>query len=196
MWSTLHCASFLRGSEHLNSCLCYLLLKVFSVFFNFMLFFFPAGEIVKNWCSMIRTKCPSIVVVVWSLSHDQLFVTPWTAAHHASLSFTISQFAQLMFIELVMPSNHLILCPPFFFCPQAFPAFGSSNELTLRTRCSKYWSFCFSISPSNEHSRLISFRIDWFHLLAKLMLYNKTGISTYCCFIAKLCPTLLRPHGL
>ena len=80
------------------------------------------------------------------------------------------KFAQLMFIELVMPSNHLILCLPFFFCPQAFPAFGSSNELTLRIRCPEYWSFRFSISPSNEHSRLISFRIDWFHLLAKLML--------------------------
>ena len=152
MWSTLHCASFLRGSEHLNSCLCYLLLKVFSVFFNFMLFFFPAGEIVKNWCSMIRTKCPSIVVVVWSLSHAQLFVTPWTAAHHASLSFTISQsLIKLISTELVIPSNHLIPCYPFFLLPLIFPSIRIfSKELALRIRWPKNWSFSSSISPSNE----------------------------------------------
>ena len=100
------------------------------------------------------------------LSHVQFFVTPWTAAHQASLSFTISQsFLKLTSIESVMPSNHLILCRPFLLLPSIFPSIRVfSNEQSLCIRWSKYWSF--SISPSNEYSGLISSRIDWFDLLA------------------------------
>ena len=102
------------------------------------------------------------VVVIHSLSHVQLFGTPCIAAQQASLSFTISMsFLKLMSIELVMPSNHLILCCPLFLPPSIIPSIRVfSNESGLRIRWPKYWSFCFSISPSNEYSGLISFRID------------------------------------
>ena len=102
-------------------------------------------------------------------------VTPGTAAHQASLSFTVSQsLLKLMSIELVMPSNHLILCHPLLLLPSIFPSFrvfpmnqlSLSNELALHTRWPKYWHFSFSTSPSNEYSELISFRMDWFDLLA------------------------------
>ena len=98
------------------------------------------------------------------LSHVQLFVTPWTAACQASLSITNScSFLKLMSIKLVMPSNHFILCCPLLLLPSIFPSIGIfSNESVLCIRWSKYWSFSFSISPSNEHSGLISFRMDWF----------------------------------
>ena len=94
-------------------------------------------------------------------------VTPWTAGCQASLFFTIFQsLLKLMSIELVMPSNHLICCP-LVLLPSIFPRIRVfSNESVLRIRWPKYWSFSFSISPSNEHSGLISFRIDWFDLLA------------------------------
>ena len=93
-------------------------------------------------------------------------VTPWTAACRASLSFTISpNLLKLMSIELVMPSNLLILCCPLLLLPPIFPSIRIfSNELALGIRWPKYW--CFSTSPSNEYSGLISFRIDWFDLLA------------------------------
>ena len=93
---------------------------------------------------------------------------PWTAAHQASLSFTNSQsLLKLTSIESVRPSNHLILCRPFLLLPSIFLSIAVfSNDSHLPTRWPKYWSFSFSISPSNEHSRLISFRIDWFDLLA------------------------------
>ena len=99
------------------------------------------------------------------LSSIRLFATPWTAAHQASLSFTISQsLPKLMSIESVMPSNHLILCHLLLLLPSIFPRFGVfSNKLVLCIRWPKYWSF--SISPSKEYSGLISFRIDWFDLL-------------------------------
>ena len=92
----------------------------------------------------------------------------WTAALQASLSFTISpSLLKLMSIELVMPSNHLILCRPLLLLPSIFPSMRVfSNELALCIRWPKYWSFIFSISPSNEYSRLISFRMDWLDLLA------------------------------
>ena len=107
-------------------------------------------------------------VVVWSLSHVRLFVTPWIAAHQASLPFTISQsLLKLMSIASVMSSNHLILHHPLLFLPSIFPSIRVfSNELALHIRWPKYWSFSFSISPSDEYSGLISFRIDWFGLLA------------------------------
>ena len=102
------------------------------------------------------------------LSHVQLFETPWTAARQASLSITNSwTLLKLMSIKLVMPSNYLILCRPLLFLPSIFLSIRVfSNESVLHIRWSKYWSFRFSISPSNEYSGLISFRIDWFDLLA------------------------------
>ena len=101
--------------------------------------------------------------LVQSLSLVWLFVTPWTAAHQASLSITSSlSLLKLMFIELVMPSNHLIFCCPLFLPPSIFPSIMVfSHESALRIRWPKYWSFSFSICPSNEHSGMISFRIDW-----------------------------------
>ena len=104
--------------------------------------------------------------VVQLLSCVWLFATPWTAACQASLSFTVSQsLLKLMSIKLVMPSNHLTLCCPLLLLPSIFPSIRVfSNELALHVRWPKYWSF--SISPSNEYSGLISFRMDWFDLLA------------------------------
>ena len=98
----------------------------------------------------------------------QPLATPWTPARQASLSFTISQsFLKLMSIESVMPSNPLTLCRPCLLRPPIFPSIRVfSNELALCIRWPKYWSFCFSISPSNECLGLIPFRIDWFDLLA------------------------------
>ena len=95
-----------------------------------------------------------------SLSHVQLFVTPWTAAHQASLSFTISwNLLKLMFIESVMPSNHLILCCSLLLLPSIYPRIKVfSNELALHIRWPKYWSFSFSISLFNEYLGLFSFR--------------------------------------
>ena len=105
---------------------------------------------------------------VHSLSRVPLFVTPWTAACQASLSITNSQsLLKLMSIELVVPSNHLILYCPLLLLPSFFPSIRVfSNESVLRVRWPKYWSFSFSISPSNEHPGLISFRMDWLDLLA------------------------------
>ena len=104
---------------------------------------------------------------VQSLSHVRLFATPWTAAHQASLSITNSQsLLKLMSIESVMPSNHLILCRPLL-PPSIFPSIRVvSNESVLHIRWPQYWSFSFSISPSHEYLRLISFRIDRLDLLA------------------------------
>ena len=102
------------------------------------------------------------------LSCVQLFVTPWTAARQASLSTANSQsLLKLMSIESVMPLSHLILCRPLLLLPSFFPSTRIfSNESALRIRWPKYWSFNFSISPSNENSGLISFRVDWFNILA------------------------------
>ena len=98
----------------------------------------------------------------------QLCPTPWTEARQASLSITnFRSLLKLMSIESVMPSNHLILCCPFLLLPSIFPSIRVfSNEPVLCIRWPKDWSFSFSISPSNEYSGLISFRIDWFDLLA------------------------------
>ena len=108
-----------------------------------------------------------VFVIVQSLSHVQPFVTPWTAAHQFSLFFTISgSWLKLMPINSVTPSNYLI-----FYCllllPSVFPSIRLfSNQLAFHIRWPKYWNFSFTISPSNEYSGLISFRIDWFDLLA------------------------------
>ena len=105
---------------------------------------------------------------VWSLSHVWLFATLWTAACQASLSITNSwSLPRLISIESVMPSNHLILCHPLLLPPSIFASIRVfSSESVLHIRWPKYWSFSFDISPSNEHSGLISFRMDWLDLLA------------------------------
>ena len=108
------------------------------------------------------------LVVAQSLSHVRLLATPWTAARQASLCFTILQsLLKLMSLESVMPSNHLILCRPLLLLPSIFPSIRVfSNESALCIRSPKYWSFRFSINPSNEYLGLISFRMNWLDLLA------------------------------
>ena len=105
---------------------------------------------------------------VQSLSRVWLFTTPWTAAHQAPMFITNSQSApKPMSIESVMPSNYLILCHPLLLLPSIFPSIRVfSNESALHIRWPKYWNFSFNISASNEHPRLISFRMDWLDLLA------------------------------
>ena len=116
-----------------------------------------------GWCCALSVR--TVGGGVQLLSHMWLFATPWTAADQTSLSFIISHsLLKLMSIELVVPSNHLVLCRPLF-PPSVFPSIRVfSSESAFHIRWPKYWSFNFS--PSNEYSRLISFRIDWFDLLA------------------------------
>ena len=134
---------------------------------------------------------------VQSLSHVQLFVTPWTAACQASLSITNSWSSlKLMSIESVVPSSHLILCRPLLLLPSNFSSIRVfSNESALHIRWPKYWSFRFNISPSNEHPGLISFRMDWLDLLAvqgtlkKLLQHHTSKASILLCsafFIVQL----------
>ena len=115
-------------------------------------------------------------------SHVRLFATPWTAARQAFLSFTNSQsLLKLMPIELVMPSNHLILCHPLLLLPSIFPSIRVfSSESVFRIRWPKYRSFSFSIRPSNEYSELISFRIHWLDFLAvqgTLRVFSNTTVQ-------------------
>ena len=137
------------------------------------------------------------VAIVQSLSCVQLFATPWTAERKASLSVTNSwSLLKLMSIELVMPSNHLILCRPFLFPPSIIPSIRvSSNETVLRIRWPKNWSFSFSISLFNEYLGLISFRMDWLDLLVVqrtikcLLQHHSSKASTLQCsalFIVQL----------
>ena len=137
--------------------------------------------------------------MLFSLSRVQFFVTPWTAAHQAFLSFTISQsLLKLMSIESVVPSNHLILCHPLLLLPSIFPSIKVfSNESVLCIRWPEYWSFSFSISPLNKYSELISFRINWFDLLAvqgtlKSLLQFKSINSLVLSFLYG--PTLTSTH--
>ena len=118
----------------------------------------------REWFDSLSS---SVVIIVQSL-HRVYSTILWTAAHQASLSFTISwSLLKLISIESVVPSNHLILCRPLLLLPSIFPSIRVfSSELALCIWWPKYWSFSFSISPSNECSGLISFRIDWFDLLA------------------------------
>ena len=139
----------------------------------------------------ITTFICCVLTVVQSLSRIQLFVTPWTAPCQAPLSSTISQsLLRFMSIESVMLLNHFILCCPLFLLPfslsHSIRVF--SNESVLRIRWPKYWSFSFSISPSNEYSGLISFRVDWFDLLAvqgtlKRLLPNHSFKTVVICFL-------------
>ena len=128
---------------------------------------------------------------VQSLSHVQLFVTQWTAAHQASLSITTSQsLLQLISIELVMPSNHLILCHPLLLLPSTFPSIRVfSNESVLYIRWPKYWSFSFNNSPSKEYSGLIYFRLDWLDLLqckGLSRVFSNTTVQRHQFFSAQL----------
>ena len=137
------------------------------------------------WYQSLYTSCgaspciPAVVLhyctfqgisSVQSLSRVQLFVTPWTAARQGSLSITDSwSLLRLVSIELVTPSNHLILCRPLLLLPSTF----HSIRAALRIRWPKYWSFSFNISPSSEHAGLLSFRMDWLALLAVCTLHLK-----------------------
>ena len=122
------------------------------------------------------------------LSRVRLFVTPWTAARQASLSITNSRsLLKLMPIESVIPSNHLILCHPLLLPPSIFPSIRVfSNESALRIRWPKYWGFSFNISPSNEYSGQISFRMDWLDLLAVQGTLSNTFFQKHQFFSAQL----------
>ena len=119
----------------------------------------------SNRKMILHLYLKNVVAVVWLLSGVWPFATPWTAAHQASLFFTISwSLLRLMSIESVMLSSHLMLCHPFLLLPSIFPSTREfSNELALHIRWSNYWSL--SISASSEYSGLVSFRINWFDLL-------------------------------
>ena len=136
---------FLWGFLYITDCFSLAVFKILSFVFNFDTF-----------------------SSVQSLSHVWLFMIPWTGARQASLPITNSQSPpKLMYTQSVMPSNHLILCRPLLFLPSIFPNIRVfSNESALCIRWPKYWSFSFSISPSNEHPGLISFRMDWLDFLA------------------------------
>ena len=121
----------------------------------------------RDFPGLLLSMSPFLFFVVQSFSHVWLFATSWTAARLASLSYISRSLLRLMSIESVMPSNYLIFCCPLFLLPLIFPSIKVlSNESALCIRWPKYWSFSFSISPSDEYSELISFRIDWFDLLA------------------------------
>ena len=130
------------------------------------------GDKSPIWLILYKILLLSLLLVqfssVQSLSHVWLFATPGTAAYQASLSITNSQsLLKLMFFELVMPSNHLILCHPLLLLPSIFPSIRVfSNVSILHIRWSMYWSFSFNISPSSEYSGQISFRMDWLDILA------------------------------
>ena len=121
----------------------------------------------NSWSWMSSAFAPQFSSVQ-SLSHVWLFATPWTAARQASLSIINSwSLLKLMSIESMVPCNRLILCHPLLFLPSIFPSISVfSNESVLRIRWRKYWSFSFSLRPSNDYSGLISFRMDWLDLFA------------------------------
>ena len=150
------------------------------------------NNIYHNILSINSGHLPSyqccLLLLLFNLSDVFNSAIPRTTAHQASLSITISQsLLKLMSIELVMPSNHLILCRSLFL-PSIFPSIRVfSNELALHIRWPKYWSFSFNISPSNEHSGLISFRMGWLDLLAvqrtlkSLLQHHSSKASTFQC---------------
>ena len=131
---------------------------------NILMMWYPSAHF-TNYLSKFQRD---FVVFLQSLSHVRLFATPWTAARQASLSFTNSwSLLKFMSVESLMPSNHLTLYSPFLLLPSIFPSIRVfSSESVLYIWWPKYWSFSFSISFSNEHSWLISFRMDWLDPLA------------------------------
>ena len=136
--------------------------------------------------SSAEEQIRTLVVVVQFLSCIRLFVTPWTAAHQASLSFAISwSLLKLLSIESVMPSNHLVLCHPLLL-PSVFPSIRVFfHESVLHIRWPKYWTF--SISPSHEHAGLISFRMDWLDLLAVQGTLKSLLQQKHQFFVSQLC---------
>ena len=153
---------------------CSFLIYYFPSFNLSSAFFFLLTDLFLYFLHSTPTSISSLFLpqfllfVVQSLGHVWLFVTPWTVAHEAPMSFTISRsLFKLMSIESVMPSNQLILSRPLLLLPSIFPRVRVFyNELALHIRWTKYWNFSFSISPSNEYPGLISFRMDWLNLLA------------------------------
>ena len=137
-------------------------------------FFFPSHVVPSTGCA-------------W------LFAAPWTGARQASVSFTVSwSLLKLMSIEWVMLSNHLILCHPLLLLPSIFPSIRVfSNESALHIRWPKYWSFSFSLSPSNEYSGLISFRIDWFDLSISTIFLDSIYMLVYNIYITPLTDFIL-----
>ena len=160
--NTIKCQEIIIFSHHIL-CLC-IPFPVYTLKPYYMLF--PLSRTLSPVFIPALTLLTYILVVVQSLSHVQLFVTSWTEADQASLSFTISwSLFKSMSIELVMLANQLILYHRLLLLPSVFPSIRVfSRELTLCIRCPKYWRFSFSINPSSEYSGLISFRIDWFDL--------------------------------
>ena len=182
-WRHSNCATWFHPGQiwHFSFCKCQILNLVSFVYsgrekqcFALFCFFF-------NWRIIaLQLVLVSAISSFQSLSCVWLFVTPWTAAHQASLSITNSQsLLTLTSIELVTPSNHLILHHPLLLLPSTFPSIRIfSNESLLRIRWPKYWSFSFSISPSSEYSGLISFRMDWiFFRIVWFLPYNNTNHS-------------------
>ena len=152
-----------------------ILFTILLLFFMFWVFGWVSCRILAS-CQGIKPAAPvlesrvlttrPLAVAILPISHVQLFATPWTAEHQASLLFTISQsFLKLMSIELVMPPSHLILCHSLLLSSILPSIRVFSSESAFHIRWPKYWSFSFNISPSNVYSGLISFRIDWFDLL-------------------------------
>ena len=179
-----------RKEEILSHSLCALMKHSFT---HFILLQFCVHFCRINFRSGIAYLIRNNVRVnsVQLLSRVRLFVTPWIAAHQASLSITNCQsLLKLMSIESVMPSNHLLLCCPLLLPPSIFPSTRIFlNESVLHIRLPKNWSFSFSISPSNEYSGLVSFRMDWFDLLAvqgTLRVFSKTTVQKHQFFGAQL----------
>ena len=161
-----HISGFVICELLINSLLCA----------SFSFFPGPSPRLSVHPASFWAVLCTLVVyglTVVYLLSRVRLFATPWIAARQASLSITNSQSSlRLTSIESVMPSSHLILCRPLLFLPPIPSSMRVfSNESTLRIRWPKYWSFTFSISPSNEQEGLISFRMDWLVVLPLLKLW-------------------------
>ena len=145
----------------------------------------PPSPEIHEMVTLLNNKIWNIFSSVQSLSRVRLFATPWTTAHQSSLSITNSwSLLKLMSFKSVMPSNHLIVCRSLLVLPSIFPSIRVfTNESAPPIRWPKYWSFSFNISPSNEHSVLISFRMDWLDLLAvqgslkSLLQYHSTKAS-------------------
>ena len=165
-----------------------LLNRIFCGYENILIYSVQYGN-QKSWTS--RHLKSGSVSLAQLLSHVWLFATPWTAAYQAYLSITnYCSLLKILSIELVIPSNHIILCHPLLFLPSIFPRIRVfSNESVLHIRWPKYWSFSFSISPSNEYSGLISFRTDWLDPLAvqgtlkSLLQYHSSKASILWCSV-------------
>ena len=182
-------------------------LRVFYINLMHDYFFLNFPLLKFGWCTVL-CQFQVYYIVIWhlivvqSLSQVWLFSTPWTAAHQAPLSSVISlNLLIFMSFELVLLSNHLILCHPLLLLPSIFPSIRVfSNESALHIRWPKYWSFSCSVSPSNEYLRLISFRIDWFDLLAiqgtlkSLLQLHNSKASILQCSAFFMCSTLTSIH--